>query len=76
MASSDLSYIEKLVTLVPPPTEPLYVGSINAWKHAEQIIGCCYPDDYKELIKRYASGRFVIGYGSMTHFLQPCVTEA
>src|SRR5262249_7253638 len=48
--------IKELVTLVPPPKDPIDVT--GDWSSAEVVVGAPYPADFKQLIARYGSGRF------------------
>jgi SMI1-KNR4 cell-wall/Ankyrin repeats (3 copies) len=50
--------IEKLVKLVPPPKEPVELGTKKDWSRAEKTLGVKLPSDYKEFIDRYGSGEF------------------
>jgi cell wall assembly regulator SMI1 len=51
--------INELVALVPPPAIPL--GTDGDWSGAEADLGCKFPADFRELIRRYGTGQFDLG---------------
>ena len=50
--------IEELRSIVPPPREPVFIGSATAWKEVEDELGLTLPDDYKQLVTIYGLGCF------------------
>lgn len=46
-----------LTSIVPPPSNPSEVPVQNSWKAIEQRLEVSFPDDYKEFIETYGSGR-------------------
>jgi hypothetical protein len=52
--------IEELIALVPPPECP--VGAVGDWASATFLLDAELPADFRELIRRYGSGRFFDGH--------------
>jgi len=50
--------ISRLVQISPPPQNPVETGSIKAWEGIEERLGVALPEDYKEFIALYGSGKF------------------
>jgi len=50
--------ISRLVQISPPPQNPVETGSIKAWERIEERLGVALPEDYKEFIDLYGSGKF------------------
>lgn len=50
--------LAQLVTVVPPPGQPLNVGSLESWSAAQQELGIELPLNYLEYALRYGSGDF------------------
>jgi hypothetical protein len=48
--------IEELLALIPPPENP--IDGSGDWSEAERELGVTFPSDFKELIRRYGTGRF------------------
>jgi hypothetical protein len=48
--------IEDLVSFIPPPAEP--IDGEGDWSVPEREFGIVFPADFKELIRRYGTGRF------------------
>lgn len=57
MVDGNYSAVRDLVTLVPPPAEP--VDAQGDWRSVEVSLGTVLPADYKALIERYGLGMFV-----------------
>ena len=53
-----MTYLERLMELVPPPKEPMCAGSPEQWPEVEQKLGTTLPDNYKIFINKYGSGGF------------------
>jgi hypothetical protein len=53
-----MTYLDRLMELVPPPKEPMCAGSPEQWFSVEQKLGTTLPDDYKIFINKYGSGGF------------------
>jgi hypothetical protein len=54
--------IAPLKKLVPPPNQPLDVGSLHQWRLAERKLGLGLPSDYREFVFAYGSGLFARFY--------------
>src|SRR5262249_30407166 len=54
--------IEELISVVPPPDEPTYSGTVPELTEIEGTLGTTLPTDNRELALRYGSGAFVNGY--------------
>jgi hypothetical protein len=52
--------IEELVAFIPPPATP--IDGEGDWSVAEGEFGIAFPADFKQLIRRYGTGRF---YGDL-----------
>jgi hypothetical protein len=50
--------LERLRAVAPPPAEPLEPGEPERWPEVEAALGTALPDDYKEFIEIYGSGKF------------------
>jgi hypothetical protein len=50
--------IRQLTQLIPPPPQPIHVGSPSAWHDVETRLGFDLPADYKELMQTYGAGSF------------------
>jgi hypothetical protein len=50
--------IHKLKSLVPPPTKPFEVGSIDQWRVIEKKLGLVLPADYRDFVFTYGTGLF------------------
>jgi hypothetical protein len=50
--------IENLIKAVPPPSHPTYAFD-GPWEAIEAEIGTELPQDYKDLVRLYGSGRFL-----------------
>ncbi len=46
----------KLLTLMSPPTAPLFTGSNESWREAEAQLTITLPNDYKWFISHYGKG--------------------
>jgi hypothetical protein len=55
--NAEVPMIDDLVTLVPPPAEP--VDAQGDWRSVEVSLGTALPADYKALIELYGLGMFV-----------------
>jgi len=53
--------LSRLTSLVPPPENPLDIGSTRNWERVQERLGVNLPTDYKALIDCYGTGRFSIG---------------
>jgi hypothetical protein len=53
--------IDRLASLMPPPTEPTYPGSRAEWESLQKKLGLQFPEDYYSLLNAYGSGRFLAG---------------
>lgn len=49
--------IATLIALIAPPNEP--IDGTGDWSAAEKDFGCTFPNDFKELIRVYGTGRFL-----------------
>ncbi len=65
--------IEELKLVVPPPAQPLEVGSDKAWKAIERQMKIKFPQDYREFISTYGSGRFVFDESGRVEIFNPFV---
>ena len=50
--------INQLLQIVPPPEQPLQVGTLARWREIEAQMGLVLPNDLYELSTRYGSGWF------------------
>ena len=50
--------IARLKRLVPPPAQPVGVGSLDEWWLVEQRLGVALPTDYRDFIFAYGTGLF------------------
>ncbi len=50
--------LDRLIALVPPPPNPVGTGTPALWQEFETKIGTVVPEDYKQLIDVYGTGRF------------------
>ena len=48
--------IAELTRLIPPPTTP--VAARGDWSKAEAEVALTFPDDYKQVVEAYGTGRF------------------
>lgn len=53
--------IDKLIRLMPPPSQPLYPGSRKEWRAFQEIVGLVFPEDFYTVASTYGSGRFLAG---------------
>lgn len=51
-------HLKRLIQIVPPPEDPLECGDAVAFLEAEEKLSLKLPDDYKELISTYGSGKW------------------
>jgi hypothetical protein len=51
-------YLSRLTQLSPPPSNPVEIGSVKAWKQVEKRLGVTLPVDYKDFIDLYGTGKF------------------
>jgi hypothetical protein len=49
--------LESLIELLPPPGQPIETGSLADWLRIERVIGTKLPQDYKDYVNTYGSGR-------------------
>lgn len=49
--------IKSIKDLMPPPTLAVDPPDMEAWMKAERLLDVCFPDDYKEFVSAYGSGR-------------------
>lgn len=49
--------IENLIKVMQPPIHPSEVGSLQGWIDIEQKMNIKFPNDYKEYISTYGTGR-------------------
>ncbi len=54
--------IEQLKTLVPPPKQPLEIGTPDEWHRLEQRLALVLPTDYREFVLTYGTGLFAQFY--------------
>lgn len=47
-----------LVSIIPPPHEPLEVGICEQWTRVEESLGVSLPVDFREVCATYGSGWF------------------
>ncbi len=50
--------IAALTKLVPPPKQPLQVGSLAEWELAERKLCLALPSDYRDFVFTYGTGLF------------------
>jgi hypothetical protein len=50
--------VEELTKLVPPPSQPLELGTLKQWRAIEKELGTKLPADYRGFVFAYGSGRF------------------
>lgn len=50
--------IQSLVSIIPPPPQPMGVGTIQQWKQIESELSIKFPPDFKDLIFLYGDGGF------------------
>src|SRR4051794_25924945 len=48
--------IEELVAVLPPPSQPLEVGSLEQWKQVEATLHMQFPPDLYDFCVQYGSG--------------------
>lgn len=60
--------IANVIQLVPPPAQPVDVGTVADWEHAEAQMGLTLPSDYRAFIFAYGSGLFANLYRIYTPF--------
>jgi len=54
--------IEALIKAIPPPTAP-FEAYIGPWQPFETALGTPLPQDYKDFVRLYGSGRWVEFFG-------------
>lgn len=60
--------LQQLVSLVPPPQEPVAPGSPNGWPRIESEIGAPLPQDFKDYISVYGAGQWADFFGIIDPF--------
>lgn len=65
-----LKAVARLIELVPPPADPLEIGSAEEWNAVEKWLGVELPADYRTLCQHYGSGVFRHD-GDEDYFLNP-----
>src|SRR5262245_20096564 len=51
-------YLQRLVTMVPPPKEPYEAGDAEGFARVESDLGLKLPGDYKNFIHTYGTGQW------------------
>jgi hypothetical protein len=51
--------IESLLNVMPPPTAPIESGNKKEWSSIEASIGTTLPEDFKEYINLYGTGKIL-----------------
>jgi hypothetical protein len=52
-----MASLERLLSVLPPPAHPAEVSRRDDWKAVEAEMGTTLPDDHKEFIGTYGTGR-------------------
>lgn len=63
--------VERLIGMVPPPTQPVDAGSAEQWPAVEARLGVTLPADYKRLVNVYGAGLFADWVRVFSPFSEP-----
>jgi hypothetical protein len=50
--------LQRLLSIAPPPAEPLEPGKPDEWPRVETELGTALPEDFKRFTELYGSGKF------------------